>query len=184
MTDSNDLQQATFGGGCFWCTEAVFLQLNGVAAVVSGYAGGERPDPTYQAVCTGQTGHAEVIQVTYDPNVISFAELLEVFFKTHDPTTLNRQGNDAGTQYRSVVFYHDDGQRDVAENMIRELNESKAFAGPIVTEVSPLPEFFPAEGYHQNYYQLNSAQPYCGFVIAPKLDKLRHGFSDKLKTQS
>ena len=184
MTDSDDLQKATFGGGCFWCTEAVFLQLTGVESVVSGYAGGEQPNPTYQAVCAGQTGHAEVIQVTFDSSLISFTELLEVFFKTHDPTTLNRQGNDTGTQYRSVVFHHDDEQREITERVISELKQSNAFADPIVTEVSPLTEFFPAEGYHQNYYQLNSAQPYCSFVIAPKLDKLNSAFGDKLKSQS
>lgn len=176
------LSKATFGGGCFWCTEAVFLRLNGVERVVSGYSGGHVNNPTYQAVTTGLTGHAEVIQITYDVNIISFDELLEVFFKTHDPTTLNRQGNDVGTQYRSVVFYHDEQQRERAEYYKSKLDEQRVFDDPIVTEISELEVFYPAENYHQNYYALNKRKnPYCRVVITPKVDKLKRVFKDKLK---
>jgi peptide-methionine (S)-S-oxide reductase len=176
------LATATFGGGCFWCTEAVFQQLQGVHSVVSGYSGGHVKNPTYREVCEGTTGHAEVIQVTYDPKVVSYDELLEVFWKTHDPTTLNRQGNDYGPQYRSVVFFHNDEQRRVAEHYKAKLDASGAFDDPIVTEISPFTEFYPAEGYHQQYYEQNPDQMYCRIVIAPKLEKFRSVFQGKLKS--
>jgi peptide-methionine (S)-S-oxide reductase len=176
-----ELKKATFGSGCFWCTEAVFERLNGVHSVVSGYSGGKIEDPAYEEVCNGTTGHAEVTQITYDPDVITFDELLEVFWKTHDPTTLNRQGNDVGPQYRSVIFYHDDEQKQLAEKYKEELNKSGAWDKPIVTEISPLINFYNAEDYHQDYYANNPSQGYCTFVIAPKLEKLEKVFKDKLK---
>lgn len=176
------LQRATFGGGCFWCTEAVYQELQGVYKVTSGYSGGRKENPTYKEICTGLTGHAEVIQVEFDPKQISFAELLEVFWKTHDPTTLNRQGADVGTQYRSVVFYQDDEQKKLAEEFKEKLNVAEAFASPIVTEISPLGKFYPAEDYHQNYFAQNENQPYCRAVVAPKVDKVRQVFADKLKS--
>ena len=179
--DTTGLQKATFGSGCFWCTEAVFEELNGVHSVVSGYAGGNVVNPSYEAVCSGKTGHAEVTQITYDPKVISFDELLEVFWKTHDPTTLNRQGNDIGTQYRSAIFYHDEEQKNLAEKYKAELDKSGAWDNPIVTEISPLKNYFPAEDYHQEYYANNPNQGYCAFVIAPKLEKFKKVFKDKLK---
>jgi peptide-methionine (S)-S-oxide reductase len=175
------LDKATFGAGCFWCVEAVFQRLKGVHSVVSGYTGGQVKNPTYKQVCTGRTGHAEVVQITYDPAKISYAELLEVFWGTHDPTTRNRQGNDVGPQYRSAVFYHGDEQRKLAEHYKRKLDESGAFRAPIVTEIVPFREFFPAENYHQDYYELNSRQPYCKLVIRPKVEKLKKVFGDKLK---
>ena len=178
---STELLQATFGAGCFWCTEAVFLELKGVHSVVSGYSGGERKNPTYKQVTTGRTGHAEVIQIEYDPQVIAFEELLEVFWKTHDPTTLNQQGNDIGTQYRSVVFYHNDQQRELAEKYLEKLDESGAFTSPIVTEISPFEAFYPAEDYHQRYFELHGEEPYCRFIIQPKMEKFRAVFADKLK---
>lgn len=172
---------ATFGGGCFWCTEAIFSDLKGVYSVESGYAGGHVKNPTYKEVCTGTTGHAEVIQIVFDPEVISFVELMEVFFYTHDPTTLNRQGNDVGTQYRSVVFYHDMTQKEEAEKYIRLLNSEKAYTKPVVTQVSPYVNYSKAENYHQNYYASNSSQPYCQVMIKPKLEKLRSHFPNKIK---
>lgn len=172
---------ATFGSGCFWCTEACFQQLRGVESVVSGYCGGETANPTYREVCTGQTGHAEVIQVTFNASEISYEDLLHVFFRTHDPTTLNRQGNDVGTQYRSHIFCHDDSQRQLAEAYIRQLEEAGVFNGPIVTQVTDACEFYPAEDYHQNYYRQHSAEGYCQFVILPKLKKLKAEFGDHLK---
>lgn len=172
---------ATFGSGCFWCSEAVFSELQGVTKVVPGYAGGRVADPTYEDVCTDTTGHAEVAQVTFDPSMISYRELLEVLFSTHDPTTLNRQGADEGTQYRSVIFYGSEAQRREAEEIIRELTDEKAFRGPIVTEVTPLESFYPAEDYHREYYRRNPAQPYCQAVIAPKLAKFRSHWKSKLK---
>ena len=178
-----DLQQATFGSGCFWCTEAIFENLNGVHSVVSGYAGGKVVNPSYEEVCSGKTGHAEVTQITFDPEVISYDELLEVFWKTHDPTTLNRQGNDAGTQYRSAIFYHNEEQKNLAEKYKKELDQSGAWDNPIVTEISPIKNFFSAEDYHQDYYENNSNQGYCAFVIAPKLEKFKKVFKDKLKTK-
>lgn len=172
---------ATLGGGCFWCTEALFVELKGVDSVVSGYAGGVVPNPTYEAICTGITGHAEVIQVTFDPKKISYKELLEIFFTTHDPTTLNRQGADVGTQYRSVVYYHDETQNETAEEVIREFGTKEVWADPIVTEISPLDVFYPAEEYHNDYYAQNGQQPYCQIVITPKIVKLRKEFKKKLK---
>lgn len=172
---------ATFGNGCFWCTEAVFQNLRGVLSVESGYAGGHVENPTYQEVCGKETGHAEVVRLGYNPDEISYVELLEVFFKTHDPTTLNRQGNDVGPQYRSVVYYHDAEQQEQAETIKRELDASGAWDDPIVTEISPLTNYFSAEGYHQNYYNDNPMQPYCLFGIRPKLEKFKAVFADKLK---
>jgi len=176
------MKVATFGNGCFWCTEAIFQELNGVSKVVSGYAGGQTINPTYKQVCGGQTGHAEVIQITFDPAIISYDELLEIFWKTHDPTTLNRQGNDVGTQYRSVVFYHDEEQKQLALKYKKELNESGAWDKPIVTEVSQLSNYTEAENYHQDYFNENGSQPYCQYVIKPKVEKFRKVFKDKLKT--
>ncbi len=181
MTEENKLKKATFGAGCFWCTEAVFQRLKGVEKVVPGYSGGRRENPTYDQVCSGATGHAEVVQITYNPGVVSFEELLEVFWKTHDPTTLNRQGADVGTQYRSVIFYHEDEQKELAEKYMKKLNEEEIFDSPIVTEVSPIENFYEAEKTHQDYYNNNPAQPYCSFVITPKVEKLKKLFSDKLK---
>ena len=172
---------ATFGGGCFWWTEAVFKELRGVERVVSGYAGGEVANPSYEAVCSGGTGHAEVVQVTYDPSRIGFRELLEVFFATHDPTKLNRQGADSGTQYRSTVLYEDEAQRHEAETIIAELERERVFADPCVTTVEPLGRFYPAEQYHQDYYARHGRQPYCQVVIAPKLAKFRKTYQEKLK---
>lgn len=172
---------ATLAGGCFWCLEAVFDELRGVEKVDSGYSGGEAPNPTYRQVCTGTTGHAEVVQVTFDRETISFRELLDVFFTIHDPTTLNRQGPDVGTQYRSAIFYHSDRQKDVAEEVIAELNASDVWDAPIVTEVKPLTAFYPAEDYHRDYYRNNPDQRYCAVVIAPKVAKARSTFLEKLK---
>jgi peptide-methionine (S)-S-oxide reductase len=173
---------ATFGSGCFWCSEAVFSELQGVSKVEPGYAGGDAPNPTYEEVCSGDTGHAEVAQVTFDPSVISYRELLEVLFSTHDPTTLNRQGADVGTQYRSVVFYSGEAQKTEAEMMISELTDEKVFRNPIVTEVVPLAAFYPAEDYHREYYRRNASKPYCQAVIAPKLSKFRSHWKAKLKS--
>jgi peptide-methionine (S)-S-oxide reductase len=173
---------ATFGAGCFWCVEAVFQELKGVESVRSGYAGGFVKNPSYKEVCTGRTGHAEVAQIVYNPAVVTFDELLEVFWKTHDPTTLNRQGNDVGTQYRSAVFYHNDTQKARAEYFKQKLNESGAWNDPIVTTIEEMTVFYPAEDYHQNYYNDNSSQPYCAFVIQPKLEKFRKAFADKLSS--
>jgi peptide-methionine (S)-S-oxide reductase len=175
-------EKATFGSGCFWCTEAVFQELKGVYSAVSGYSGGQTKTPTYREVCSGRTGHAEVIQVIFDPKVISYAELLEAFWQSHDPTTLNRQGNDVGTQYRSVIFYHSDEQRNLAEHYKQELDASVAFRSPIVTQIAPFTEFYAAEAYHQNYFDENPRQPYCSQLIRPKVEKFRKVFKDKLKT--
>ena len=166
-------ETATLGGGCFWCLEAAFLDLKGVRSVVSGYAGGTVPNPTYRQVCAGTTGHAEVVQVTFDPAQIDYLTLLEVFFTVHDPTTLNRQGADVGTQYRSVIFWHDEAQRAAAEEFIARLTRERVWSAPIVTELAPLPDFYPAEDYHQDYYRQNPYQGYCQVVISPKLAKLR-----------
>lgn len=181
--NSNTTAVATFGAGCFWCVEAVFLDLKGVKSVVSGYSGGHVENPTYKQVCGGDTGHAEVAQITYDPDAISFEELLEVFWKTHDPTTLNRQGNDVGTQYRSVIFYHDEQQKKLAERYKQKLDASGAFKDPVVTEIVPLEKFYRAEDYHQNYFSQNESQPYCAFVVRPKVEKFRKVFADKLKSE-
>jgi peptide-methionine (S)-S-oxide reductase len=175
------LGTATLGGGCFWCLEAVYAELNGVVKVESGYAGGEVPNPTYRQVCTGTTGHAEVAQITFDPAVIAFSDLLNVFFTIHDPTTLNRQGGDVGTQYRSVIFYHNEAQRQQAQSLIRELEEKKIWKNPIVTVIEPLDTFYRAEDYHQEYFSRNPGQPYCQAVIAPKVAKLRKMYMEKLK---
>ena len=172
---------ATLGGGCFWCLEAVFEELRGVQGVVSGYSGGAVPDPTYEQVCTGTTGHAEVVQVTFDPAVVSFREILEVYFSIHDPTTLNRQGADVGTQYRSVVFYHTPEQKRIAEEVIAELEEAGVWEDPIVTEVTPSSAFYDAENYHQEYFRRNQRQPYCQVVVAPKVAKFRKQHLDRLK---
>lgn len=177
-------KKATFGGGCFWCLEAVFEMLNGVSSVVSGYAGGHPKRATYEAVCSGVTGHAEVIQITFDPGVISFEQLLTVFFAIHDPTTLNRQGADVGTQYRSVIFTHDDDQRRQAERMIARLTEARTFAAPIVTQIVPLDQFFRAEDYHQGYFRANPAQPYCQAVVGQKVKKAIAQFAPLLKSTS
>lgn len=178
---SDQLNYATFGAGCFWCIEAVFQELRGVESVISGYSGGLVINPPYKQVTTGTTGHAEVARIGYDPTVLSFEELLEVFWKTHDPTTLNKQGTDVGTQYRSVIFYHNDKQRTLAEHYKKELNDSKAFHAPIVTEISPISNYYEAEDYHKNYYNQNSSQGYCQFVIAPKVEKFKKAFKSKLK---
>ena len=179
--DSGTTELATFGAGCFWCVEAVFEQLAGVESVASGYAGGLNPNPTYEQVCAGQTGHAEVCQIRYNSAQIGYAELLEVFWKTHNPTTLNRQGADEGTQYRSVIFYHDEEQRRLAEKYRTELDGSGAWQDPVVTEISPITEFYEAEKYHQGYYASNPRAGYCQFVIAPKMDKFREVFKEKIK---
>ena len=173
---------AIFGGGCFWCTEAVFDELRGVVSVMPGYAGGMGKNPTYDQVCTGQTGHAEVIRIEFDPGQIAYKDLLTVFFATHDPTTLNRQGNDMGTQYRSVIFYASEAQKQEAESFINELNNSSAYGKPIVTEVKPQAEFYEAEEYHRKYYESNSYQPYCQSIISPKLRKLHKQFKELLKS--
>lgn len=183
MNNNNaNTDTATFGTGCFWCTEAIFEQLEGVHSVTSGYSGGHVKNPSYKAVTTGETGHAECVQVEYDPAVISFDELLEIFWQTHDPTTLNRQGADVGTQYRSVIFYHDESQKQKAEKYRSELDKSGAFNNPIVTEIARFEKFYPAENYHQEYYENNkNSNPYCAVVIRPKLDKFKKVFKEKLK---
>ena len=182
MSTNAQLDTITFGGGCFWCTEAIFQRLKGVQSVASGYSGGKIKNPTYREVCSGMTGHAECTQVVFDKNEISLAEILEVFFKTHDPTTLNKQGADEGTQYRSVIFYADDEQRKIAEDIKQGLDKSGAFNSPIVTEISPLTVFYKAEDYHQNYYNDNkSKNSYCAIVIVPKIEKFEKYFADKLK---
>ncbi len=173
-------QVATFGAGCFWCTEAVFLNVKGVEKVESGYSGGKIKNPSYREICTGSTGHAEVTQITFDPGIVSYEELLEVFWNTHDPTTLNRQGADEGTQYRSVVFYHNDEQKKTTEAYVKQLEASKVYKNPVLTEISPLAIFYKAEDYHQNYYALNPNQSYCQYVIRPKVDKFKKQFADKL----
>lgn len=178
---SNSSEVATLAGGCFWCLEAVFLQLRGVHTVVSGYAGGTVPDPSYELVCTGTTGHAEVVQITFDPSVIAYRELLTIFFTIHDPTTLNRQGADVGTQYRSAIFYHSEEQRMTAQHVMDELTASGVWDDPIVTELMPMEEFYRAETYHQDYFERNPTQPYCQAVIAPKVAKVRREYLNRLK---
>ena len=176
-----DTEVATLGAGCFWCVEAVFKELNGVLSVDSGYSGGTKENPTYPEVCTGETGHAEVCQIRFDPTKVTFEELLEVFWKTHDPTTLNQQGADEGTQYRSAIYYHDERQREVAEHYKKELDESGAFDTPIVTEIVPFTRFWEAEAYHKDYFARNPDQAYCRAVIRPKLEKFRKAFAQKLR---
>ncbi|MBU3822591.1 peptide-methionine (S)-S-oxide reductase MsrA [Flavobacteriaceae bacterium XHP0103] len=179
----DNLQIATFAGGCFWCTETVFMRLEGVEKVISGYTGGHIKNPAYREVCTGRTGHAEAVQIFYDESKIDYKELLEIFFATHDPTTLNRQGNDIGTQYRSEIFYHDDMQKDSALSFVEFLEREQIFSNPIVTKVTPFDVFYNAEDYHQNYYNQNNEQSYCQFVINPKLKKFKTTFSNKLKNE-
>ena len=181
---SMEYEIATLGAGCFWCVEAVFQRLEGVIKVESGYAGGKVKNPTYEEVCTGSTGHAEVAQITFDPKVVSFKEVLDVFWKTHDPTTLNQQGNDHGTQYRSAIFYHNAEQKKIAEEYKKELEAAKVWDDPIVTEITGFDQFYKAEDYHQNYYNQNSYKPYCMVVINPKLNKFRKEFSKKLKKET
>lgn len=181
--ENSNLETATLGGGCFWCVEAVFDDLIGVESVESGYSGGHKENPTYQEVCSETTGHAEVVQIKFDPNVISFKEILQVFFATHDPTTLNRQGNDVGTSYRSAIFYHMAEQRQIAEEVIREITEEGIYDDPIVTEVAPFDKFYIAEDYHQEYFANNPNQPYCAAVVAPKVAKFRQKFTNKLKSR-
>jgi peptide-methionine (S)-S-oxide reductase len=178
---ANDREVATLGGGCFWCTEAVFQDLRGVEKVQSGYSGGHVPNPTYEEVCGKRTGHAEVIQVTFDPSVVTFRELLEVFFTVHDPTTPNRQGADVGPQYRSAIFFHSPEQKAVAEEVIRDVNERQLWGAPVVTEVAEFTEFYPAESYHDDYFRRNPYQGYCQVVIAPKVTKFRKQYLEKLK---
>jgi peptide-methionine (S)-S-oxide reductase len=175
------LEVATLGGGCFWCLEAVFDELKGVVDVVSGYSGGHVPNPTYEQVCSKQTGHAEVVQITFDPSVISYREVLEVFFTIHDPTTPNRQGNDVGPQYRSVIFYHSPEQQAVAQEVIQALTQARVWDNPIVTELVPFERFYPAEDYHQEYFKRNPYQPYCALVVGPKVAKFRKQYFDRLK---
>jgi len=176
-------QIATLGGGCFWCLEAVYNEMRGVLSVESGYMGGQTKNPTYQQVCSGRTGHVEVVGITFDPELTSFEEILHVFFSIHDPTTRDRQGNDMGSQYKSVIFYHSDAQREIAEQMIRELNTAEVWRDPIVTEVSPASIFYRAEDYHQEYFRNNPNQPYCSFVVAPKIAKFREKFAAKRKAR-
>ncbi len=178
---SESLQVATLGGGCFWCIEAVYSELKGVVKAESGYAGGSVPNPSYEDVCTDETGHAEVVQITFDPAVISYREILQVFFSVHDPTTLNRQGGDAGTQYRSVIFYHNDGQKKIVEEVMKEIEKTKIWDKPIVTQLAPLEKFYKAEAYHQNYFKNNPGQGYCQIVIEPKVTKFRKQYFDKLR---
>jgi peptide-methionine (S)-S-oxide reductase len=178
---NNKSQVTTLGGGCFWCLDPLFAELEGVIKVEVGYAGGDVPDPSYQAVCTGRTGHAEVVQVTFNPYVISYEELLEIFFTMHDPTTLNRQGADVGTQYRSIILYHDEEQQRAAEQVMREFEQAGIWGDPIVTQIQPLEEYYRAEEYHQDYFNKNPDQGYCSFVIAPKVVKFRKKFAKRLK---
>jgi len=174
-------ESATLGGGCFWCLEAVYRRVEGVAQVVSGYTGGDVPNPTYQAVCSGTTGHAEVVQVSFDPSVIGYQEILEIFFAIHDPTTLNRQGADVGTQYRSAIFHHSQEQEATSRRVITELEAEGVWGGPVVTELTPLRQFYPAEDYHKAYFERNGNQPYCQVVVAPKVAKLRQKFAHRLR---
>lgn len=180
-TDSSHSQVATLGGGCFWCIEAIYNDLRGVSSAISGYAGGHTKNPTYEQVCSHRTGHAEVVQVTFDPNVITYQDVLDIFFQIHDPTTLNRQGNDVGDSYRSIILTHDAEQERIAKATIKALTEAKAFHDPIVTQVVPLTEFYPAENYHQEYFKNNPNQPYCRFVVSPKVSKFRKSHAELLK---
>ena len=178
---SNNVETATFGTGCFWCTEAIFQDLKGVHRVISGYSGGSVVNPSYRQICTGTTGHAEAVQITFDPEIITFEDLLYIFWRTHDPTTLNRQGADVGPQYRSVIFYHSDEQKSLAEKSLKETDTSGLWPNPIVTEISPYETFYQAEDYHQNYYKTNPNQPYCRAVIDPKVRKFRKDFQEQLQ---
>lgn len=184
MTESAGTEGATLAGGCFWCLEAIFKEVGGVEKVTSGYTGGTTTNPTYQEVCTGTTGHAEAVQVVFNPGKISYREILQIFFSIHDPTTANRQGGDVGTQYRSAIFYHDDRQRATAEALVRELNEARLWKKPIVTQVAPLENFYPAEDYHREYFLRHPEQSYCQVVISPKVDKFRKRWTDRVKRRS
>ncbi len=181
QSKSANMEIATLGGGCFWCTEAIYKELKGVYSVTSGYSGGDVVHPSYREVCTGRTGHAEVIRIEFDPAIISFTEILEVFFATHDPTTLNRQGADVGTQYRSAIFYHGENQKEIAESVINKLNRENVFGKPVVTEVTAWKNFYPAEDYHQDYFENNPSASYCRMVIVPKMEKFRKVFGERLK---
>jgi len=181
--NDKDLEIATLANGCFWCTEAMFSRVKGIKSVNAGYSGGKTSNPSYEQVCTGITGHAETIQIEYDPKVISFEKILDIFWHTHDPTTLNRQGNDVGTQYRSAIFYHDENQKNIAEKSKEELEKEAVFKNPIVTEIIPFSNFYPAEDYHKEYYENNRNAPYCSFVIDPKIQKLLQKYSDKIKQE-
>ena len=181
MEQNTKLEKATFGEGCFWCSQAIFERVKGVESVYAGYSGGTTNDPNYEEVCTGRTGYAEVVQITYDPKEVSYDELLKIFWKTHDPTTLNKQGNDVGTQYRSVIFYHNDEQKEKAEHYKKALDESGAYSDPIVTQIVPFTKFYKAEEYHQDYFAKNPAQGYCSLVIAPKVEKFEKVFKEQLK---
>lgn len=181
INNTTQLDTATFGNGCFWCTEAIFQDIKGVVKVTSGYSGGAVLNPTYKQICTGTTGHAEVLQIIFNPAIVPYSELLQMFWYSHDPTTLNRQGNDVGTQYRSVIFYHNAEQKKEAEFYKKKLDEEKVFEKPIVTEITAFQKFYPAEDYHQNYYKENGAQPYCMYIIRPKLEKFKKVFGDKMK---
>lgn len=183
MEQNKKTEIATFGGGCFWCVEAIYEKLDGVISVTAGYSGGDVKNPTYEEVCSGETGHAEAAQILFDPDKITYKDLLEIFWKTHDPTTLNRQGNDTGTQYRSVIFYEDEKQKGIAEVYKSKLDDSGIFNNPIVTEIVPLEHFYEAENYHQNYYEQNKSQPYCQLVITPKLEKFKKIFGNKFKKE-
>ena len=180
----NHMEIATLAGGCFWCLEAVYLEMEGVAKVESGYMGGQVDNPTYEQVCGGRTGHAEVVQITFDPAVTTFREILEVFFTIHDPTTLNQQGNDVGTQYRSAIFYHSDEQQRIAQQVMQEITAEKLWEDPLVTQVEPAGKFYVAEGYHHDYYRRNSLQPYCMFVVRPKVQKFRSKFAAKMRQRA
>ncbi|HBB26118.1 MAG TPA: peptide-methionine (S)-S-oxide reductase [Bacteroidetes bacterium] len=184
MNASTQREVATLGGGCFWCIEAVFELVDGVVSVESGYTGGSVENPSYKQVCEGTTGHAEVCRVTFDPAVISYADILQIFFAAHDPTTLNRQGNDVGTQYRSAIYTHSQEQDSISRQYIRQLTESKTWSDPIVTEVASASVFYKAEDYHQNYYEQNGSQPYCAFVVRPKVEKFKKQFKDKLRSDA
>jgi peptide-methionine (S)-S-oxide reductase len=181
--NDKDLEIATLANGCFWCTEAIFSRVKGIKSVIPGYSGGKTSNPSYEQVCTGKTGHAETIQMEYDPKIISFEKILYIFWHTHDPTTLNRQGNDVGTQYRSAIFYHDENQKNIAEKSKEEIEKEAVFKNPIVTEIIPFSNFYPAEDYHKEYYENNRNAPYCSFVIDPKIQKLLQKYSDKIKQE-
>ena len=181
--NDKNLEIATLANGCFWCTEAIFSRVKGVKSVIPGYSGGSTSNPSYEQVCTGITGHAEAIQIQFDSKIISFEKILDIFWHTHDPTTLNRQGNDVGTQYRSAIFYHDDNQKNIAEKLKKELEKEDVFKNPIVTEITPFSKFYPAENYHKEYFENNRNAPYCSFVIDPKIQKLLQKYSDKIKKE-
>lgn len=183
LKNDKDLEIATLANGCFWCTEAIFSRVKGIKSVIPGYSGGSTNNPSYEQVCTGITGHAEAIQIEFDSKIISFEKILDIFWHTHDPTTLNRQGNDVGTQYRSAIFYHDDNQKNIAEKLKKELEKEDVFKNPIVTEIVPFSKFYPAENYHKEYFENNRNAPYCSFVIDPKIQKLLQKYSDKIKKE-